>query len=67
MREIGKARKKEIDDTKPREVRWKELVCIMETLEEKFGWKKVEGTSVYTKDEAPEHKSNILGEGWRKF
>lgn len=43
-------------------VRWGELVCAMERLEEKFGWKAIDGTAAYTKDEKPEHKTRILGE-----
>lgn len=48
-------------EAEAKEKRWKELLCVMETLEQRFGWEEVEGTEVYTKDEKPEHKSRILG------
>lgn len=50
-----------------REIRWKELVAIFDKLEEKFGWEQTDGRQYYTKDESEGHKSNVLGEGWRKF
>ncbi|KAL7005927.1 hypothetical protein EMMF5_004468 [Cystobasidiomycetes sp. EMM_F5] len=44
-----------------RETRWKELVAIFQYLEQKHGWDRVEGTTAYTRDEDPGHKSNVLG------
>ena len=45
-----------------RETKWKELVAILEALEAKHGWKGgVDGTTSYTRDEDPGHKSNVLG------
>jgi len=67
MRRIGKSQKSGKDDPEARELRWKELVSILESLEEAHGWKSMDGTEAYTKDENPEHKSMVLGEGWRKF
>lgn len=50
------------EEDKAKRTRWEELVCVMEHLEEKFGWGSMDGTEAYTKDEKPEHKSRILGE-----
>ncbi|KAK9896963.1 hypothetical protein P389DRAFT_51659 [Cystobasidium minutum MCA 4210] len=48
-----------------RQIKWKELVAILEELENKFGWEETDGLSHYTEDKDPSHKSNVLGEGWR--
>ena len=38
-------------------IRWRELVCIFEDLETKYGYKEWNGTDAYTKDQDPSHKS----------
>lgn len=48
-------------DEEVRKVRWDELVCILEELERTHGWKQVDGTEYYTKDDDPSHKSMVLG------
>jgi hypothetical protein len=45
-----------------RKVKWEEMVCVMEILEEKFGWDTRDGTKAYTSDESESHKSMVLGE-----
>jgi hypothetical protein len=52
------------EDELARRIKWDELVFVMESLEEEYGWVEVEGTDVYTKDEDPSHKSMVLGESW---
>ena len=54
-------------DEKARNEKWEELVCIMKELEGMHGWKEVDGTRYYTKDEDPSHKSNVLGETGHHF
>jgi hypothetical protein len=44
-----------------RELRWKELVAILDDLEKKFGWNETDGLQYYTEDKDPSHKSNVLG------
>lgn len=44
-----------------RKQKWDELVTIMRELEAMHGWKEVDGSQFYTKDEDPSHKSNVLG------
>ena len=44
-----------------RQVRWKEIVCILEALETRLGWEEVDGTVAYTKEESSSHKSMVLG------
>lgn len=51
----------EEEEMQLREIKWKELVCILECLEEQHGWSKVDGTSAYTHDDDPSHKSMVLG------
>lgn len=68
MQRVGQGMRGELSEDelkKVKEVRWKELVAAMEALEKKHGWGEVDGTTAYTQDEKPEHKSNVLGEGWR--
>lgn len=48
-------------DEEARKEKWEELVCIMQELEKLHGWKEVDGSQYYTKDEDPSHKSNVLG------
>lgn len=42
-------------------VKWEEMVCVFKHLESSFGWGEVDGTTVYTRDEDPSHKSMVLG------
>jgi len=56
----GKAQSGEEQDV--RRKKWEEMCCVMEELEKRFGWGKVDGTEVYTRDEDPSHKSLVLGE-----
>lgn len=44
-----------------RQVKWDELVAILDQLEQKFGWKQYEGSAAYTRDVDQSHKSNVLG------
>lgn len=44
-----------------RRKKWEEMCCVMEELEKRHGWGKVDGTEVYTRDEDPSHKSMVLG------
>lgn len=44
-----------------REVRWDELLAVMEAMEKKHGWEKQDGTSAYTRDQDVSHKSRVLG------
>ena len=46
-------------------VKWEELVCIMELLEDRLGWARQDGTGAYTRDESESHKSMVLGESSR--
>jgi hypothetical protein len=50
------------DEKKSREVKWEELCWVESELERRFGWGVVDGTTVYTHDEKPSHKSMVLGE-----
>lgn len=50
------------EELQARKSRWQELISVLEYLEKKFGYERVEGTSVYTRDETESHKSRILGQ-----
>ena len=54
-------------ETETRKVKWDEVCCVMGELERRYGWGKVDGREVYTKDEDPSHKSNVMGELGRFF
>jgi hypothetical protein len=45
-----------------RTVKWEELVCVTELLEDRLGWARQDGTGAYTRDESESHKSMVLGE-----
>ena len=51
----------EKEETEAKEIKWKELVCILDVLEKKFGWEEMDGSNAYTHDEDPSHKSMVLG------
>lgn len=56
-------RKEEEEEEEVRQVKWDELVCVMEELEKLHGWAEVDGTRFYTReDPEPGHKSMVLGE-----
>lgn len=61
MRVLGGERDEGLKE-ETRKVKWDELCCVMLELEKMHGWKVVNGTEVYTKDEDPSHKSMVLGE-----
>lgn len=44
-----------------KEIKWKELVAILEELENRYGWEETDGLQFYTEDKDPGHKSNVLG------
>jgi hypothetical protein len=50
------------EENKAREIKWEELVCVMEMLEERFGWAPQDGRKAYTRDESESQKSMVLGE-----
>lgn len=60
----GKSKEGEEDEV--RRVKWNELCVVMAELERRLGWEVVEGTTVYTKDKDPSHKSMVLGESIRR-
>lgn len=68
MRKIQKvlhqkaADRDEKEETEAKEIKWKELVCILDVLEKKFGWEEMDGSKAYTHDDDPSHKSMVLGE-----
>jgi len=53
--------KQEKEEEHARKVKWEEMVCVFKHLESSFGWGQVDGTTVYTRDEDPSHKSMVLG------
>jgi hypothetical protein len=50
------------EEEEARAIKWKEMVSVMELLEDRLGWKAQDGTAAYTRDESESHKSNVLGE-----
>jgi hypothetical protein len=52
----------EAEDAKARQIKWDELCAVMAELEKQHGWEPVDGTTFYTRDEEPSHKSMVLGE-----
>jgi len=44
-----------------RTIKWNELICVMELLENRLGWARQDGTKAYTRDESESHKSRVLG------
>ena len=44
-----------------RQKKWDELVAVTLALEKRYGWGARDGREAYTKDEAPSHKSRVLG------
>jgi hypothetical protein len=49
-------------ENKARQIKWEELICVMEHLERMVGWAPQDGTQTYTSDAAASHKSRVLGE-----
>lgn len=49
------------DEHEVRRIKWEELVCVMQSLEGKSGYDKMDGREAYTRDEKESHKSNVLG------
>jgi hypothetical protein len=45
-----------------RQLKWGEMCAAMLALEERWGWREVDGIQYYTKDEDESHKSRVLGE-----
>lgn len=45
-----------------RQIKWEELICVMETLETEVGWAPQDGTKAYTSDRKASHQSMVLGE-----
>lgn len=59
---MGRGCAEDGEEMEVRKRRWDELVCVMMILEKEHGYAEMDGREVYTRDEKPEHKSNILGE-----
>jgi hypothetical protein len=53
---------REREETKARQIKWEEMQSAMKYLEKEHGWGEVDGTTAYTRDEDPSHKSMVLGE-----
>lgn len=50
------------DEHMARKTKWEELLCVMENLEQDYGWIPQDGRGAYTSDESESHKSMVLGE-----
>ena len=50
------------EEIKARQIKWDELVCVMENLAEELGWASQDGRTAYTSDKSKAHKSMVLGE-----